>query len=202
MNARFGPIGAHYATVAADPHPNNPQGTPPGCETAKQYQTNAIIYRDRLQLQSWTTYQAKHLDASGHCVDNTQDRSRAIVAKFYDKKSLKTINVTSYHWPTDTVNGPPCATQNADLVDSRSRDGGTVLNIAGGDANVHRGDGSWYAEMNRWSFTDNIPAASGENPIDFLFARKSVSATATTNNGETVITGAGGHKPVRGRIYY
>jgi hypothetical protein len=142
-----------YASIVAEANPS-PMNSP--CGPAKDYQTNAIIYRTgRLQpvtgtKETWQVYKG----ANGACVRNNQSRSIGVRMAFTDLINGKTVVLGSAHWPTmqdGPASDPSCAEQNLQLTDARMRDvSGAHLRIWGVDANEsdHGSNGyrDWYKQ--------------------------------------------------------
>lgn len=191
-------LGETYKGVIAESSPKK-MNSP--CGPKKDYQTNAIIYRDaRLTLDKHAVWQVQ-AEKNGECVNNKQARTKSVKALFQDKVSGKKVTVASVHWPTGKADGPPCATSNAKELNKRiaANGYGADLTIAGGDFNFSDRGGAdwrgWYKSLNgdlggKYGFRDAVFAKceaadkatkkclndnwtiGGKKRIDFLFAKK------------------------------
>lgn len=144
-----------YSSIVAEANPDQ-MNSP--CGPAKDYQTNAIIYRTgRLEPISGTkvTWQV-YKGANGSCVMNTQSRSIGVRMAFRDLITGKTVVIGSSHWPTNQE-GPSsdsgCAEKNIELTDSKMRGvSGANLLIWGVDSNEgdygSNGYKDWYKRAN------------------------------------------------------
>lgn len=149
------PVADQYAGLIATT--NISPDSDPLCD-AKEFQTNAIIYRKgRLSLLtgSVTTWQPKRdSNGNGTCgvndALNTASRTLTIAAKFTDRlDTTRTVSAASIHWPIQENGGLPCAADNATRVANELSTLGGSLRIWGGDANVADLDSSnvwrtWY----------------------------------------------------------
>lgn len=199
-----------YASIVAEDNPE-PMNSP--CGPAKDYQTNAIIYRTgRLQPISGTkdTWQV-YKGANGSCVMNTQSRSIGVRMAFTDLITNKKVVLGSSHWPTNQE-GPAgdtgCAEKNIQLTDSKMRAvSGANLIVWGVDANESDYNGSaykdWYNQANsqissttNYSWNDPVYEAcsGGRSCLDDNWTVGSGSridflffnAAAHSTNGHTV----------------
>lgn len=144
-----------YASIVSEANPD-PMNSP--CGPAKDYQTNAIIYRTgRLQplsgtKETWQVYKG----ANGSCVMNTQARSIGVRMAFTDLVTQKTVVLGSSHWPTmqeGPASDPGCAEKNIQLTDTKMRGiSGAHLMIWGVDSNESdygsNGYKDWYNQAN------------------------------------------------------
>jgi hypothetical protein len=191
----------------------NPEAMNSPCGPAKDFQTNAIIYRTgRLQPISGTkaTWQV-YKGANGSCVLNTQARSIGLRVAFTDVITNKKVVLGSSHWPTNQE-GPAsdsgCAEKNIQLTDSKMRGvTGANLIVWGVDSNEGDHNGSsykdWYNQANsqtastiEYNWNDPIyEACSGSRGcLDDNWTIGSggridflfFNAAATSSNGHTV----------------
>lgn len=144
-----------YDSIVAEANPD-PMNSP--CGPAKDYQTNAIIYRTgRLQpisgtKETWQVYKG----ANGSCVKNTQARSIGVRMAFTDLITHKKVVIGSAHWPTNQegpASDPGCAEKNIELTDTKMRGvSGANLMIWGVDSNESdygsNGYKDWYKRAN------------------------------------------------------
>jgi hypothetical protein len=144
-----------YASIVAEA---NPEQMNSPCGPAKDYQTNAIIYRTgRLQpisgtKETWQVYKG----ANGSCVMNTQSRSIGVRMAFKDLITNKTVVIGSSHWPTmqeGPSSDPGCAEKNIQLTDTKMRGvSGANLLVWGVDSNESdygaNGYKDWYKRAN------------------------------------------------------
>ncbi len=144
-----------YSSIVAEANPA-PMNSP--CGPAKDYQTNAIIYRTgRLQpisgtKETWQVYKG----ANGACVMNTQARSIGVRMAFTDLLTNKKVVVGSSHWPTNQegpASDPGCAEKNIQLTDAKMRGvSGANLLVWGVDSNESdygsNGYKDWYNQAN------------------------------------------------------
>ncbi|WP_143195306.1 hypothetical protein [Archangium sp. Cb G35] len=136
----------------------NPEAMNSPCGPAKDYQTNAIIYRTgRLQpiagtKATWQVYKG----ANGSCVPNHQARTISVRMAFTDLITNKKVVLGSSHWPT-AQEGPSsdsgCAERNIELTNTKMREiSGANLLIWGVDSNegdyANGGYKDWYKQAN------------------------------------------------------
>jgi hypothetical protein len=205
-------LGEAYAGVIADGSPasmNSPCGAP------KDYQTNAVIYREARftdRALGARTWQAQS-NESGSCVNNDQARTQAVKVRLHDKIAGKDLTVASVHWPTAASGGGvDCSESNArETAAELTEDGyGGSLLIFGGDHNVPDVNSSgafypWYSLLNgdaggSLGFRDPAYSAcggsksclagnwtiGGDRRIDFVFARKSGTSRPTVTGFHTI----------------
>jgi hypothetical protein len=145
---------SHYEGIIADPSPR-PMNSP--CRAAKDYQTNAIIYRsDRFEpigeRRTWQPY--ARID--GACSRSGLSRTLYIMHTFRDRVAQRDVTAVSLHWSTNNGGDDSgCTERNAEDLDRAIRLGGyeADLVIVGGDANEPDGTGPdslrpWYRMMN------------------------------------------------------
>ncbi|HMR06958.1 MAG TPA: hypothetical protein PKA88_14335 [Polyangiaceae bacterium] len=128
------------------------------CGPAKDYQTNAIIYRPaRLKpMGNKATWQVQSF-YSGSCKTNFQSRTITVMQKFRDTIANRDVSVASMHWATFQGTGadPACAEHNVAQLSKKleSAGFGGDLMIWGGDANESDRNSSngykdWYRAAN------------------------------------------------------
>ncbi|QRO01705.1 hypothetical protein JRI60_23115 [Archangium violaceum] len=171
----------------------NPEAMNSPCGPAKDYQTNAIIYRTgRLQPISGTkaTWQV-YKGAGGSCVPNHQSRSIGVRMAFTDVITHKKVVLGSSHWPT-AQEGPSsdraCAEKNIQLTDTKMR-GISDANLIVWGVDSNEGDYAngaykdWYKQANSW-----IPSTIDYNWNDPVYEACSESRSCLDDNW----TGGGG----------
>jgi hypothetical protein len=203
---------------------------PTKCEYRKQYQTNAVIWREgRFDLvgspKTWRS-DGEAYYSSGPCENRLyglyggyQDRVENVAVRLRDKVSGNYVNAASVHWPTGQQGGPECADENrreAEVALSAADGLGSAdLRIIAGDMNTEAATKSWWQNAKNNGYRDPMAEAcgardcssgwdtSGSRRIDFLLARHAskFSTVDTVSTSE-----AGGvysdHLALRSYVYY
>lgn len=218
--------GVYAGKIAvADPSPwmycsSSSESAPHSCATTscsykKRQQTNAVIYRtDRFTLVDTTRWRSDRYQDGG-CSNSNQLRVENIGLLLHDRIANKNVSVASFHWPTDTSDGEPCAAENNRETVAQINALGGSLRILGGDANQTKGTRGWWDDARDAGFRDPIfetcPASgctdststAGSHRIDYLLVKGSHGFTGAKTINESSTGGVySNHRALRVNVKY
>lgn len=218
--------GVYASKIAVeDPYPwmycaSNSESAPHSCSTnscsyKKRQQTNAVIYRsDRFTLEDTRRWRADRYQDGG-CSNSNQLRVENVGVRLHDKIANKDVSAASFHWPTDTSDGEPCAAENDREAVAQMATLGGSLKILGGDANQTKGTHGWWDDARSAGFRDPIfetcPASgcapststAGSHRIDYLLVKGSHGFTGAKTINESSTGGVySNHRALRVNVKY